>query len=48
MKTGSDAAGVAARNLMVQNLFIVLASYVFYGWWNPMFLLLIFITSVCR
>ena len=47
MKTGSNAAGVAERNLMVQNLFIVLASYVFYGWWNPMFLLLIFITSVC-
>lgn len=38
---------VAARNLTVQNIFIVLASYVFYGWWNPMFLLLIFITSVC-
>lgn len=38
---------VAARNLTVQNLFVVVASYVFYGWWNPMFLLLIFITSVC-
>ena len=38
---------VAVRNLTVQNMFIVLASYVFYGWWNPMFLLLIFITSVC-
>jgi len=38
---------VAVRNLTVQNIFIVLASYVFYGWWNPMFLLLIFITSVC-
>lgn len=35
------------RNLKVQNLFIVIVSYVFYGWWNPMFLLLIFITSAC-
>lgn len=30
-----------------QNLFIVVASYVFYGWWNIRFLLLIFFTSIC-
>lgn len=30
-----------------QNAFVVVASYVFYGWWNWHFLLLIFITSLC-
>lgn len=35
------------RNLKLQDLFIVVVSYIFYGWWNPMFLLLIFITSLC-
>ena len=30
-----------------QNLFIVFASYVFYGWWDKRFLLLIAITSLC-
>ncbi len=35
------------RNLRVQNLFVVTVSYVFYGWWSPTFLLLIFITSAC-
>ena len=29
-----------------QNLLIVLASYIFYGWWDWRFLLLIFLTSV--
>ena len=29
-----------------RNLFLLVASYVFYGWWSPVFLLLIFITSV--
>lgn len=33
------------RNL--QNFFVVIASYVFYGWWNWRFLVLIFFTSVC-
>lgn len=32
--------------LWLQNLFIVIASYVFYGWWNWMFLLLICFTSL--
>ena len=29
-----------------QNLFLVLASYVFYGWWDYRFLLLIFISTI--
>ncbi len=29
-----------------RNIFLIIASYVFYGWWNPIFLLLIFITSI--
>jgi len=32
------------KNLRFQNLFIVAASFVFYGWWNAIFLLLITIT----
>jgi D-alanyl-lipoteichoic acid acyltransferase DltB (MBOAT superfamily) len=35
------------RNLKIQNLFIVVASYVFYGWWDWRFLLLIAFTSFC-
>ena len=30
-----------------QNLFVVVASYVFYGWWDWRFLLLIGFTSLC-
>lgn len=35
------------RNLRLQNLFVVIASYVFYGWWDWRFLLLIAFTSFC-
>ena len=35
------------RKLQIQNLFVVIASYVFYGWWNWTFLLLIAFTSFC-
>lgn len=35
------------RSYRWQNLLIVLASYVFYGWWNWRFLLLIALTSFC-
>jgi D-alanyl-lipoteichoic acid acyltransferase DltB (MBOAT superfamily) len=31
----------------MQNLFLVIASYVFYGWWDWRFLLLIAFTSLC-
>lgn len=34
------------RSLRVQNLFVVAASYVFYGWWDWRFLILISFTSV--
>lgn len=34
-------------HLKLQNLFVVLASYVFYGWWDWRFLILIAITSFC-
>ena len=35
------------RNLKLQNLFIVIVSYVFYGWWDWRFLFLIAFTSFC-
>ncbi len=35
------------RNLKLQNLFIVVVSYIFYGWWDWRFLLLIAFTSFC-
>lgn len=35
------------RNLKSQNLFVVAASYVFYGWWDWRFLFLIAFTSTC-
>lgn len=35
------------NHLRLQNLFVVLASYVFYGWWDWRFLLLIAFTSLC-
>lgn len=33
--------------LRLQNAFVVIASYVFYGWWNWRFLILIAFTSLC-
>lgn len=38
---------VLARQLRWQNAIIVVASYVFYGWWDWRFLLLIAFTSFC-
>ena len=35
------------RNLKAQNAFVVAASYLFYGWWDWRFLLLIAFTSTC-
>jgi len=37
---------VINKNINVQNLFLVIASYVFYGWWDWRFLSLIIISSV--
>ena len=34
------------HQLLLQNLFIVVASYIFYGWWDWCFLILIAITTV--
>jgi D-alanyl-lipoteichoic acid acyltransferase DltB (MBOAT superfamily) len=38
---------VFGKRLKWQNAFVVAASYVFYGWWNWKFLILIAITSFC-
>ena len=38
---------VCNKNLKLQNLLIVVASYVFYGWWDWRFLILIAFTSFC-
>lgn len=35
------------KSLRWQNLFIVVISYVFYGWWNKSFLVLIAFTTLC-
>ena len=35
------------HQLLLQNLFVVVASYVFYGWWDWRFLILIAITTLC-
>ena len=35
------------RNLKLQNFFVVVVSYVFYGWWDWRFLFLIAFTSFC-
>jgi D-alanyl-lipoteichoic acid acyltransferase DltB (MBOAT superfamily) len=35
------------KPLRWQNLLVVVVSYVFYGWWNKTFLLLIAFTSLC-
>ncbi|WP_418512129.1 MBOAT family O-acyltransferase [Corallibacter sp.] len=37
---------VAKKNLSFQNLLIVVASYIFYGWWDWRFLSLIFFSTV--
>lgn len=35
------------RRVRIQNLFVVIASYLFYGWWDWRFLLLIAFTTLC-
>src|SRR5258708_21079543 len=37
---------VTAKNLRAQNFLIVVASYVFYGWWDWRFLSLIIFTTI--
>ncbi len=41
-----SGARVSHKRLWAQNLFVVVASYFFYGWWDWRFLLLITFTSV--
>ena len=36
----------AQKNLKMQNALIVLASYIFYGWWDWRFLSLIFLSTL--
>ena len=36
-----------SNHLHWQNLFLVIGSYIFYGWWDYRFLLLIALTSLC-
>ena len=35
------------KSLKLQNAFVVVASYIFYGWWDWRFLILIAFTSIC-
>ena len=35
------------RKLKLQNLLLVVVSYIFYGWWDWRFLVLIAFTSLC-
>ena len=37
---------LTARSLRLQNVLILVASYVFYGWWDPRFLMLIAASTV--
>lgn len=34
------------KSIKLQNLFLLIASYVFYGWWDPRFLVLIFLSTI--
>ena len=36
---------VFSKNLKLQNTLIVVSSYIFYGWWDWRFLILIFIST---
>ncbi len=38
--------GILNKHLKAQNIFIILASYFFYGWWDWRFLSLLFVSSV--
>ena len=35
------------KSVRLQNFFVVIVSYIFYGWWNWHFLLLIAFTTLC-
>ena len=35
------------KRLKLQNIFVVISSYIFYGWWDWRFLILIAFTTLC-
>jgi len=37
---------VFKKNLILQNIFLLITSYIFYGWWDSKFLILILITTI--
>lgn len=37
---------LSKTNLRIQNLFILIVSYIFYGWWDAKFLILIFLSTL--
>lgn len=37
---------ISAKGIRIQNLFIVIVSYIFYGWWDWRFLILIFFSTL--
>ncbi len=37
---------VLNKNVKTQNLWLLFASYFFYGWWDPRFLVLIFVSTL--
>ena len=39
--------GVTVKRLKLQNIFVVISSYIFYGWWDWRFLILIAFTTLC-
>lgn len=38
--------GISSKNIRFQNFLLLLASYVFYGWWDAKFLLLIILSTL--
>src|SRR5436853_5980396 len=46
LAAGRGLGATDGRNCLVLNAFLLLASYVFYGWWNPWFILLMLAVTV--
>ena len=38
---------INSKSLKLTNLFVVISSYIFYGWWDWRFLILIFLSTLC-
>jgi len=39
---------ILSRNLKQQNILLIIASYIFYGWWDWRFLLLLIVLSLAN